>query len=57
MQLDRVEEAYSVQSEAVALARAQEEPFLDRMLRFAGVLGPPVLEELETRLATIEARR
>ena len=57
LQLDRVEEAYSVQSEAVALARAQEEPFLDRMLRFAGVLGPPVLEELETRLATIEARR
>jgi len=55
LQLDRIEEAYTVQ--AVALARAEEVSALDQALRFTGLLGPPMLEELETRLATIEAQR
>ena len=57
LQLDRVEDAYAVQSEAVALARAQETSRLDRALVFLGLRSPPILEELETRLAAIEARR
>jgi len=56
LQLDRLEEAHVAQVEAVRLARARSIPVQERIMRAVGLIGPPVLDELEKRLETIEGK-
>ena len=54
-QLDRMTEAHEVQVEAVRLERERQVGMNEKLLRMTGLIGPPMLDELEKRLAEIEA--
>ncbi len=56
LQLDRIDEALEVQTEAVRLERARNVGLSERFARVVGLVGPPMLEELEKRLVVIEER-